>query len=295
MPAEPDQRPRDGDPRPLDAAPPLAGPVEERLADKLSAPRPDGSAGHDRATAVLRRLGRYDRAVYRSVAGLSTPLLDEPLRWVSRFANHSKPWFVTAGLLALFGGPQGRRAALTGVAAIGATSLVVNQPMKMIGNRRRPDRDDLGVPEQRWVTHAHVDFVPVRSLRVRRSIRRCGRRSGAETQASAAWRRVGRGLLPGVHRRALPERRSGRRDRRCTPRAGGLDGGAPRRPGAARRGIHSSLCDVCAAAPQTDGSRRPKPSFMLCAGVATALAFDFTNGCHDERPTPWPPRSRPVR
>ena len=80
--------------------------------------------------AVLRRLGRYDRAVYRSVARLSTPLLDEPLRWVSGFANHSKPWFVTAGLLALFGGPDGRRAALTGLAAIGATSLVVNQPMK---------------------------------------------------------------------------------------------------------------------------------------------------------------------
>ena len=152
MPPEPERRPPDGDPHPVDAGPPLAGPVEERLADKLSAARPDGSAGHDRVTAVLRRLGRYDRAVYRSVAQLSTPLLDEPLRWVSGFANHSKPWFVTAGLLALFGGPQGRRAALTGVAAIGATSLVVNQPMKMIGDRRRPDRDDLGVPQQRWVT-----------------------------------------------------------------------------------------------------------------------------------------------
>ena len=152
MPPEPERRPSDGDPRSVAAGPPLAGPVEERLADKLSAPRPDGSAGHDRATAVLRRLGRYDRAIYRSVAGLSTPLLDEPLRLVSGFANHSKPWFVTAGIRALFGGPQGRRAALTGVAAIGATSLVVNQPMKMIGNRRRPDRDDLGVPEARRVT-----------------------------------------------------------------------------------------------------------------------------------------------
>jgi undecaprenyl-diphosphatase len=102
--------------------------------------------------ALLRRLGHYDRAVYRSVAQLSTPLLDEPLRRVSRFANHSKPWFVTAGVLALFGGPHGRRAALTGVAAIGATSLIVNQPMKMIGDRRRPNRDHLGVPQQRWVT-----------------------------------------------------------------------------------------------------------------------------------------------
>jgi hypothetical protein len=42
-----------------------------------------------RASAVLRRLGRYDRAVYRSVARLCTPLLDEPLRRVSGFANFS--------------------------------------------------------------------------------------------------------------------------------------------------------------------------------------------------------------
>jgi hypothetical protein len=53
---------------------------------------------------VLRRLGKYDRAVYRSVARLCTPLLDEPLRRVSGFANFSKPWFITAGFLAPFGG-----------------------------------------------------------------------------------------------------------------------------------------------------------------------------------------------
>src|SRR4051812_49961501 len=79
------------------------------------------------------------------------PLREGPLRGVSRFANPSKPWFVTAGLLALAGGPAGRRAALAGVAAIGATSLVVNQPMKMIGDRNRPNREQHGVPQQRWV------------------------------------------------------------------------------------------------------------------------------------------------
>lgn len=152
MTPEPERRPPDGDPPPVDAGPPPVSPVEERLADKLSAARPDASAEEARVIAVLRRLGRYDRAAYRSVAQLSTPLLDQPLRWVSRFANHSKPWIVTAGLLALLGGPRGRRAALTGLAAIGATSLVVNQPMKRIGDRNRPDRDGLGVPEQRWVT-----------------------------------------------------------------------------------------------------------------------------------------------
>jgi len=148
----PDRQPLDGDPHPVDAGPAPGGPVEERLADKLSAAHPDASANEIRVMVLLRRLARYDRAAYRSVAQLSTPLLDEPLRRVSAFANHSKPWIVTAGLLALFGGPDGRRAALAGLAAIGAASLVVNQPMKMIGDRRRPDRDDLGVPQQRWVT-----------------------------------------------------------------------------------------------------------------------------------------------
>jgi len=123
-------------------------PVEERLADRLSART---RARPSRAVRLLRRLGRVDRAAYRAVAGMSTPLLDGPLRQVSHFANFSKPWFMAAGALALFGGARGRRAALTGVAAIGLTSFVVNQPMKLAGERRRPDRTRLGVPQSRWV------------------------------------------------------------------------------------------------------------------------------------------------
>ena len=123
-------------------------PVEERLADRLSART---RARPSRAVRLLRRLRRVDRAAYRAVAEMSTPLLDGPLRQVSHFANFSKPWFLVAGVLALFGGAPGRRAALTGVAAIGLTSFVVNQPMKLAGERRRPDRTRLGVPESRWV------------------------------------------------------------------------------------------------------------------------------------------------
>jgi undecaprenyl-diphosphatase len=99
----------------------------------------------------LRALGQLDREVYGQVAKMSTPVLDAPLRRLSHFANHSKPWFLVAGLLAVTGGSQGRRAAATGVAAIGITSLVVNQPMKLAGARARPDRAGVGVPEERWV------------------------------------------------------------------------------------------------------------------------------------------------
>ena len=80
------------------------------------------------------------------------PVLDAPLRTIADAANFSRPWFVIAGLLAAFGGPSGRRAAVAGVVAIGVTSFVVNQPMKLAGGRRRPERAKHGVPASRWVT-----------------------------------------------------------------------------------------------------------------------------------------------
>jgi membrane-associated phospholipid phosphatase len=130
-------------------SPPPSEPVEARLADRLSAWR--ARAQPSQAEKLLRRLGRLDYAAYRAVAEMSTPLLDGPLRLVSDFANFSKPWLLGAAGLALFGGARGRRAALTGMAAIGVTSFVVNQPMKLAGERRRPNRTQLGVPESRWV------------------------------------------------------------------------------------------------------------------------------------------------
>jgi membrane-associated phospholipid phosphatase len=132
-------------------------PVEERLADRLSTRQVRRPS---RTMLVLRRLGRLDRAAYRAVAEVSTPLLDGPLRRVAHFANFSKPWFVVAGVLALFGGPRGRKAAVTGVAAIGVTSFVVNQPMKLARERRRPDRRQLGVPESRWVQMPSTTSFP---------------------------------------------------------------------------------------------------------------------------------------
>ena len=133
-------------------------PVEERLADRLSAWH--AHAQPSRAERFLRRLGHLDRGAYRVVAEMSIRRLDGPLRRVSGFANFSKPWFLVAGVLALFGGRQGRRAAVTGVAAIGFSSFVVNQPMKLVGERRRPDRSRLGVPESRWVRMPSTTSFP---------------------------------------------------------------------------------------------------------------------------------------
>jgi membrane-associated phospholipid phosphatase len=132
-------------------ASPRPEPVEERLPNRSDQQAAAGAA-RLRASSLLLRPAGYDRAVYRSVARVSVPIMDEPLRRVSNFADFSKPWLLVAGALALFGGAQGRRAAFAGLTAIGAASLVVNQPLKKMGiERRRPDRDGLGVPVRRWV------------------------------------------------------------------------------------------------------------------------------------------------
>ncbi|HEY6688400.1 MAG TPA: phosphatase PAP2 family protein [Propionibacteriaceae bacterium] len=149
-------------------------PVEERLADRVS-------GRHVGIQRGLRLVGQLDRVAYRAVAELSTPLLDRPLRWVSDFADFSKPWFLAAGVLAAFGGARGRRAAVTGLAAIGLNSLLVNQSMKRAGARRRPNRAQLGVPENRWVRMPLSTSFP----------------SGHSASAAAFAVSVGR-LLPGL-------------------------------------------------------------------------------------------------
>jgi membrane-associated phospholipid phosphatase len=133
---------------------------EEPPADRPGPqPGPRASARAE-AAKVFRALGRLDRAVYRCIARLPASPIDAPLRRFAKFADHSKPWFIVAAVLALIGGERGRRAALAGIAAIGVTSLVVNQPMKFAGDRNRPDREGAGVPQQRWVTMPESTSFP---------------------------------------------------------------------------------------------------------------------------------------
>lgn len=126
------------------------GPPSDRLADRLEA-RPS-AAGSDRTLVrVLRELAAVDKSVYRAVAATPTPTIDGPLRAFTSAADRSKLWLGTAAVLFAIGGRKGRRAALTGVAAIATTSAVVNLPMKFAGARHRPDADAAGVPESRRV------------------------------------------------------------------------------------------------------------------------------------------------
>jgi membrane-associated phospholipid phosphatase len=108
----------------------------------------DGDGGRNGWLAELTRL---DTAVYDAIATTPTPGLDRTMRRVSDAANYSRLSIASAALLALGGGRRGRRAAVGGLAAVSATSAVVNLVVKPLGRRRRPDRAALDVPVQRQV------------------------------------------------------------------------------------------------------------------------------------------------
>src|SRR3954469_20872490 len=86
------------------------------------------------------RLVRLDCELFARVAGAQAPWLDRGVPLLSRSANHSALWIaVGAGLGMAGGGRRGRRAAIRGIASIGITSLVVNQGIKRVVQRPRPD------------------------------------------------------------------------------------------------------------------------------------------------------------
>jgi undecaprenyl-diphosphatase len=118
------------------------------LADELAR---RGGPVRRRAAPALRELGAVDRAVYSAVAATPTPSLDEPLRRLSNAANNSVLWLAVAVGLGVAGGSAGRRAAVRGTVAIGVTSPLVNLAAKSAWSRRRPNRDDAGVPVGRNV------------------------------------------------------------------------------------------------------------------------------------------------
>jgi undecaprenyl-diphosphatase len=88
----------------------------------------------------LAEAERVDLAVYAAIAGTETPRLDRAMRRLSSAADYSKLSITAGALLALGGGPQGRRAAASGLVSVAATATIVNVLVKPLGRRRRPDR-----------------------------------------------------------------------------------------------------------------------------------------------------------
>lgn len=100
---------------------------------------------------VSGELNRLDTAVYAAIAKTQTPVLDQALGRLSRAADFSKLWLGSALGLALFGGEQGRRAAVSGVASLGLSAAAVNAVLKPLWDRRRPEHVKQRVRFARWV------------------------------------------------------------------------------------------------------------------------------------------------
>ncbi|MER7754139.1 phosphatase PAP2 family protein [Kitasatospora sp. NPDC097643] len=100
--------------------------------------------------SLLRELTSIDQVVYAAIATTDTPLLDGRLRRLSRAADHSKISLTLAALLALRPG-RTRRAALSGVAALGLASATANLLGKQLVRRPRPDREAAKVLATRFV------------------------------------------------------------------------------------------------------------------------------------------------
>ena len=136
-------------------------PVEERLAARLAAGTPpQGVPARPAAVRALEELGQLDAAIYVAVAETPTPTLDRPLRRLSDAADRSKLWLGIAAALAAVGGRTGRRAAATGLVALGLDSGLVNIGFKLAARRKRPDRDAAGVPADRRVPMPHSASFP---------------------------------------------------------------------------------------------------------------------------------------
>ena len=129
------------DPETPDAGVPEEAPPEEALRRAA----PPGSL----LRRVFDELVELDVAVYEAIEATPTPTIDVPLRRLSNAANHAKLYAGIAAVLFAVGGPKGRRAAVTGLAAVGMNSFVVNVPMKFLGNRPRPDRGRVRVAAAR--------------------------------------------------------------------------------------------------------------------------------------------------
>lgn len=98
--------------------------------------------GEDGAGAADRgwwdELQRLDGELFRRIAERHDPVLDRVLPALSRAADFSVLWLVTAGVLAVSGRSSWRRAAVRGLASVAVASATANLVIKPYADRRRP-------------------------------------------------------------------------------------------------------------------------------------------------------------
>ena len=92
---------------------------------------------------LLSYIHSKDEAIFRREALRHAPLLDKSVPRISHAANKSVLWMGIAGLLWLFGGRFGRRAAARGLLSIAISSTIANGPLKYLARRPRPLTDEV--------------------------------------------------------------------------------------------------------------------------------------------------------
>ena len=97
-------------------------------------------------SGILDEARRLDLATFAAIERTPTPDLDRAMARLTRAADYSRLWLSSAAVLAIVGGPHGRRAAANGLACLATTATVVNLVLKPLGRRRRPTRVAREVP-----------------------------------------------------------------------------------------------------------------------------------------------------
>jgi diacylglycerol kinase family enzyme/membrane-associated phospholipid phosphatase len=91
------------------------------------------------ARRTLSTVSRWDVAASARISNTRFPaVLERGLPLLTRAADHSKLWVAVSAALLATGDSRARRAAVRGIASIGASSLLVNQVGKRSFPRRRP-------------------------------------------------------------------------------------------------------------------------------------------------------------
>jgi membrane-associated phospholipid phosphatase len=88
--------------------------------------------------SALRTAAAADQRLFARLVRRRSPVADRVLLALSNVASRGLLWLGTAALLAASGNPRARRAAKRGILALGASSAVVNGPLKYGWRRRRP-------------------------------------------------------------------------------------------------------------------------------------------------------------
>ncbi|MFB0619273.1 phosphatase PAP2 family protein [Streptomyces sp. AGS-58] len=93
-----------------------------------------------------------DRRLTKRVAAWQEPHIHRTLSAVEEAAESSKLWCGAALVMACTGGRRGRKAAVSGLAALALAQLVSNGVCKQVADRPRPPKE--------WIPHDEVEDRP---------------------------------------------------------------------------------------------------------------------------------------